>query len=171
MSQQSGLSFTFKRNLTPAQYLSHTQGDLFNILYFQGCWSLTAKIEDMARKFGLPHENSIYLAKNLDFLEALYTLLISEKKLAEKALRTDGFCGISSIYSPSAYSNVIWNGVKNLEFLLHYLSDAVAASQLIEKVSDSCFDCTGSTRDDWISMCRAWGNDKSDNFEVIFWIK
>lgn len=168
MAQQSGLSFTFKRDFTPNQYLTDTQEDLLDIMYFHGCWSLVAKIEDLAREFKLEHENARYLAKNFDFLKSLHHLLVDERTKALLAIGEKGFSGISTIYPPAQYYQLIETNLKDLEWLLFYLTDVIAASQFFEEISDECF--TKTSRSDWISMCRAWGNDNPDKFELIFWI-
>ena len=168
MAQQSGLSFTFKRDLTPNQYLTKTQGDIIEILYFRGCWSLSARIEKLAQSLGLEHEGARYLAKNFDFLKGVHNILMDERAAALAAMGSGDSQGISTALPMQLYHKLIETNLSDLEWLLFYITNVIAASQLFETISDDCFEI--SNRSDWISMCRAWGNENPDKFELIFWI-
>ena len=76
--------------------------------------------------------------------------------------------GADSTYQVERFKRTIERNIYNLEWLMHYYSNTIAASELFNKLTDDCFD-VGSPRDQWISMCKAWGNEKPKNFELILW--
>ena len=168
MAQQSGLSFTFKRDFTPKQYLTETEGDIIEIMYFRGCWSLTAKIERLAQTMGLKHEGSRYLAKNFEFLKEVHNILMDERAAALAAIGSEDKGTINTALPLQLYYKLLEQNLHDIEWLLFYITGVIAASQLFESISDECFEL--SNRSDWISMCRAWGNENPDKFELIYWI-
>ena len=167
MSQLMCITMTFKRdNFSLQDYLFNTQDeDRINIITFYKCWSLAAQIEEVARKYELQHENSIYAAGNIDFLKEVYFILKEEYDLVKSGLKKE-------VYSPwetEDYCTFIEDNIKNLEWFLFYLTGRIAVSQLFQKLSEKCYSLTAG-RTDWIAMCRAWGNTYPDNFETLFWI-
>ena len=166
MSQLTCFTLTFKReNFTPKNYLFDTQEeDRINIIVLYKCWSLTAQIEEVARKYSLNNDGSIYIADNLDFLKEVYFILKEEYDLVKSDLRK-----FYSPYDKEDYCAIIKENIKNFEWLLFYLTGRIAVSQLFEQLSDKCYDFN-SSKVDWISMCEAWGNNKPESFETLFWI-
>lgn len=134
-----------------------------NILYFKGCWSLVAKIECLARQLGLKQKNNRYIV-DYQFLIELLHMLRSERHQIDE-ITCDG---IYTTHSMNNYKSIISEGIKNLESLLFYINERIAASEMFFKLSDSCY--FESERDMWIRMCKSWGNYKPNNFELIFWI-
>lgn len=167
MSQLMSITMTFKRdNFSLQDYLFNTQDeDRINIITFYKCWSLAAQIEEVARKYELQRENSIYKVNNIVFLKEVYFILKEEYDLVKSGIKKE-------VYSPweiDDYCALIKDNIKNLEWLLFYLTGRIAVSQLFEQLSDKCYNLS-SSRVDWIAMCRAWGNTQPDNFETLFWI-
>lgn len=174
MSQLMGITLTFKRdNLMPRNYLFDIQEeDRITIMNFYKCWSLAAQIEDFAREYGLLHEDSIYVANNLKFLERVYFILKDEYNLVQESLKTNNEFLVEKIYTPltmQEYSAYLKDNMKNLEWLLFYFSGRIALSQLFEKLPEKCFSLD-SSRAPWTAMCKHWGNKKPEDFEVLFWI-
>lgn len=166
--QQTGLSFTFKRNnFTPNQYFTDTYNDMFDVLYFKGCWSLTAKIEQLARRFKLEEENGHFVVNNFDFLKELLWLLRDEIQAIDM-ITNDGIC---TTYSIEKYRELIKLNIRDLELLMFYVDNRIAVSTMFQRLSGDCFDGTGTTREQWISVCKAWGNYYPSDFEIILWIK
>ena len=166
--QQTGLAFTFKRdNFTPAQYFTDTCDDTLDVLYFKGCWSLTAKIEQLARRHDLKEENCHFVVDNPKFLKDLLWLLRDEVKAID-VITNDGVC---STYSIDQYRKLLKVNIKDLEWLIFYIDHYIAASTMFQQLSGDCFDGTGTTRDQWMEMCRVWGNSHPNSFELILWIK
>lgn len=167
MSQLMCITMTFKRDFSsPRSYLFDTQDeDRINIITFYKCWSLAAQIEELARKYNLAHDGSIYLANEVNFLKEVYFILREEYDLVSTGLKKE-------IYSPwetNEYCLMIKENIRNLEWLLFYLTGTIAVSQLFEQLSEKSYDM-GASRSDWIAMCQAWGNNKPSNFEILFWI-
>lgn len=164
MAQHAGLIFTFKRtDYTPDQYTTNAKEDNINILYFTGCWSLVAKIECLARQLGLKQKNNRYIV-DYNFLTELLHLLRSERRQIVE-ITCDG---IYTTHSMNNYRTIIQESIVNLENLLFYINERIAASEMFLKLSDSCY--FESERAMWIDMCKSWGNEKPNNFEIIFWI-
>lgn len=167
MSQLMSITMTFKREgFKPQDYLFNTQDeDRININTFYKCWSLAAKLEELTRKYNLVHDGSIYIANNIEFLKEVYFILKEEASLIKSNLAKD----VYTPWSNEEYYNCLKDNIKNLEWLLFYLTGRIAVSQLFEQLSDKCY-TIGSSEVDWIAMCEAWGNNKPDNFEILFWI-
>lgn len=167
MCQQMGVSFTFKRDgFTPAQYFTDTQEDLFDVVYLRGAWSLSAKIENLARKYEFENENGYYTISSFGFLKELLYILRDEKKKIDETTCD----GIYTTYSLSSYRDLISANIKDLEWLLFYLTGRIAASEFFKQLSVPCFQGL-SRREDWVSMCKAWGNAPASDFKLIFWIR
>lgn len=166
--QQTGLSFTFKREgFSPIQYLTDTYEDTLDILYFKGCWSLTAKIEQLARRHNLKEESCHFVVNKTEFLKDLLWLLRDEVK-SINFITNDG---VYTTYSIEQYKKLLEANIKDLEWLMFYTDHYIAASTMFQKLSGDCFDGTGTTRDQWMEMCKAWGNYHPNSFELILWIK
>lgn len=166
MARQAGLIFTFKRNnFSPYQYTLTAKEDSLNILKFTGCSSLIEKIECLAKRYELTHEKGRYFIRDFSFLKDLLYLLRNEKKQI-KEITNDGDYTTHSI---DKYFQIINEGIKNLESLLFYISERIAASQMFQKLSDSCYFDT--EREMWMAVCKYWGNFKPSDFELIFWME
>lgn len=176
--QNLNLIFTFRRdNFSSIQYLNNTAcEDTIQIFNLKGCNSLIKQIvEEIDNRWS--HISTIdktYIVSNVELLQDIYFILLSEKYLALGAknnINVPNYNGIDSIYNAEQYYNIIKKALVNMEWLLFYLTKRVALSQFVEKLSNDAFDNTGTFRDAWLQMCEAWGNYSPENFEIIMQIE
>lgn len=159
------ITLTFDREgFTPSAYLNDTQReDRIEVVSLNRCWYLAAEAEQMARKYDFTEDNQAFLITDVQFLIDFYFMLKEEIARSNAGLPLKS----KTIWEADAYGKMLSGELKNLEWLLFYLTDRIAAAQLFEQLSPYCFE-SAETRNNWLAMCEAWGNDKPDAFKIIF---
>lgn len=144
------LSLTFNRDdFTPKQLMENTAlEDEITILTFK-LPRLSEALEAKAILRDCKKDGQYYEA-NFKFLKDMYFDILFEVEYQE--------------WPP--LKSTLKNCAKNLEWVLFYLENRIAFSQLIQKLDEDGFEF--SEKEKWLDMCRAWGNKPTD-FKFIFW--
>lgn len=166
MSQIVSITLTFNREgFSPFDYItSVAREDCIEIFSLNRCWSIAADLERLARNYNFENQNSFYIVDNIEFLKEVYLRVRGEMKLIKAGLKsTDG----NTIWNKETYYQMLSEESRNLEWLLFFLTGRIAAAQMFEQLMDSCY-IHGSKKNEWISMCEAWGNEKPEKFAILF---
>lgn len=163
--QAMSIYLTFNReDFSPSDYLEKVEDeDRLEVVRLNGCWYLAAEAEKYAREHGLTEEKQIFIANDFHFLVNIYFMIKEELARIEANLPLEG----RTFMSVSDYKRHLFSELKNLEWLLFFMNHQIAAAQLFEQLPKYCF-YSKSAQEDWIAMCEAWGNERPEEFKIIF---
>jgi hypothetical protein len=172
------LFFTFNRRFLPSKYNSINSEDKINIFFLKNI-PLVDEVQKIVERHQctqeqstiamLEYENVIRKTYILDtansgvieVLKDIYFLFRKEFELVKEKIKEN-----PTFLSNEQYCDNVHDLITNIEWILFYYTNVIAFSQMIQQFNINNF-LSESHRQDWIEMCKAWGNKTPKDFRLI----
>lgn len=171
--------FTFNRRFLPAKYNSIAAEDAINILALQNV-PFIDDIQKIIEKYQCTQEQStVNIFTHGDTIRKTYILDTANPSVVELLkeiyfffwkeyeLFKEGVKDNPTFLSEQEYRDAIYNIIRGLEWILFYYTDVIVISHMIQKLDVEHF-LDEAHKENWIEMCKAWGNKSSKDFRLIF---
>lgn len=172
------LFFTFNRRFLPSKYNGINSEDKINIFFLKNI-PLVDKIQKITEKHQCTQEQSTIVTPEygdvirktyildtansgvIEVLKDIYFLFREEFELVKEKIKEN-----PTFLSNEQYCNNVHDVITNIEWILFYYTNVIAFSQMIQQFNGDNF-LSEPHRQNWIEMCKAWGNKTPKDFRLI----